>query len=207
MSTLYLILIKIGNKLEKLFKIASVILSFEVNDTAMNNRNKKLVLLTAALLTLSLIVGGLYIASAESVEHVDEDSNPPFRGPFGWRKPGGLWNFLNEEQRTELKEAIQALREEGSSLEDIREYIMNYLEEIGIEPVWPEVNGFGAFRPDLSEEQLEAWEQLRSDVQEYAEKRAGELGIELPPNGFLFPRMGRRARWGAGICLPKRGGS
>jgi hypothetical protein len=53
--------------------------------------------------------------------------------------------------------------------------------------------------PEMTEEQLEALQQLREDVQAYAQKRATELGLELPENGF-FGGRGMRFRGFMGGC-------
>ena len=159
----------------------------------MNKRNKTLVLSTVAIIAFSFIIGSIYLVSAESDEEENDNYFP--LSPFGIKKPGGMMGLLEEKQRTELKEGLDALREEGASCEEIREYIQNYMLEQGIEPPKPE-----QMRPELTEEQLELlYKQLQEDVQEYAEKRAEELGIELPKNhGFFAPgKCGgvRRGPW------------
>jgi hypothetical protein len=155
----------------------------------MNNRTKKITLSVIALLALSFIGGGFYIVSAEAPleEPFDEQ---PLRAFFGLR-PGCIVRQLSEEQRTELLNVIKDMREQGSTREEILDYVKEYLEENDIE----------CPRPELTEEQLEALEQLRKDVREYAENRAEELGIELPPmRGPFFHRFGMMARWRRGHC-------
>jgi len=179
----------------------------EVEKTLMNVMNNKLALYLGTLLAFSLFVGSIYIVSADSANMVDEDLDSPFSCPIGWRRRGGVWKLLDEEQRSELQEELEALREEGATFKEIQEYIRNYLEKNGIEYNWPELpeeTGPKPLRPELTEEELEAWEQFRSDVREYAVKRAEELGLELPKNGgFPFFRWGRWPNRGAGICEPR----
>jgi len=155
----------------------------------MNNKNKTIALSLAAILTLSFIAGGFYLVSADPP--LEEPVNGlPFKGFFGWQ-PGCVLQQLTEEQRTELMETIREMREEGSTREEIRDYVQEYLEENDIQCPWP----------GLTEEEKEAWRQLRSDVREYAESRAEELGIELPPwRGPFFHRARRAARWRRGFC-------
>jgi hypothetical protein len=163
----------------------------------MNKRNKTLVLSTIAILAFSFIIGSIYLASAESYEE-ENDAYPSFT-PFGWKKPGGMMGLLDDEQKAELKESIEALQHEGASFEEIREYVRNYIEEQGIELPDPE-----QMKPELTEEQLELYEQLRKDVQEYAEKRAEELGIELiPHHGFFNPGKCGRYNWGKRFFMPE----
>ncbi|MBD3206058.1 hypothetical protein GF319_06910 [Candidatus Bathyarchaeota archaeon] len=155
----------------------------------MNKKNRKIALSLAALLAVSFIAGGFYIVSAD--QPLEEPTNAPSLGGFfGWH-PGCILHQLTEEQRTELMESISEMREEGSTREEIREYVKGYLEDNEIYCPWSE----------LSEEEKEAWRQLRSDVREYAESRAEELGIELPPwRGPFFHRVHRVARWRRGFC-------
>lgn len=148
----------------------------------MNGRNKVIALTSVLLLTLSLVVGGAYVASADTDQDDAPSSNPP-EFMNGWRR-GPFVGCLEEEQRQELKETLDAMREEGATFDEIREYVQAYLEELGVE----------CRRPELSDEQLDALQQLRDEIQElrnsgatpeeikeYLDQKAEELGIELPP--------------------------
>jgi hypothetical protein len=153
----------------------------------MNKTYKKAALIATLVLVLSLAVGGIYLASAQTEEEIV--NSLPFFGRFRRGFDGPMFGALDEELRAEMQETIQAMREEGASCEEIREYIQGFLEENGIEPQ----------RPELTEEQLEALQQLHEDVQAYAQKRAEELGLELSENGFLFGH-GMRFRGFRGSC-------
>ncbi|MBN2336379.1 hypothetical protein JXL21_12535 [Candidatus Bathyarchaeota archaeon] len=166
----------------------------------MNKNRKALALTSVLLLTLTIAVGGLYLASADAGEDDATSSDPP----QGWLRPrmgGRMMGSLDEELRTELMDTVQAMSDEGATREEIAEYVKSFLEENGVEPC-----------PQLSEEQLEAMQQLREDVEAYAEQRAEELGIELPPMGFFGggrmgsshgPRMGFGFRGQRGACSPE----
>jgi hypothetical protein len=148
------------------------------------NKTQKTIVLSAVLiLAFSLTLGGIILISAETEqEDTYASDNPVFRHKRGPR----FMSMLSDEQRTELDEAIQAMREANATEDEIREYIENFLEENGVEfepPVAPE-------RPELSDEQLELLEQLREDVKSYAQQRAEELGLDLPEDFFSFGRGG-----------------
>jgi hypothetical protein len=153
----------------------------------MHKTRKKVALFTALVLALTLAVGGIYLVSAETGEEASDSATlfGRFRRGFG----GPMLGAVDDELRAEMQETIKAMRDEGASFEEIREYIQGFLEENGIEPK----------RPELTEEQLEAYQQLREDVKAYAQKRAAELGLELPENGFLGGR-GMRFRGFIGGC-------
>ena len=145
----------------------------------MNKTYKKAALITTLVLALSLAVGGIYLASAQTEdENVD---SLPFFGRFRRGFDGPMFGAIDEELRAGMQETIQAMRGEDASCEEIREYIQGFLEENDIE----------SKRPELTEEQLEALQQLHEDVQAYAQKRAEELGLELSENGLFFGHMMR----------------
>ena len=155
----------------------------------MNGRKKSITLASVLLLAISLLMGSIYFASAESEEE-NTTSSPYLMG--SWRMRGhSLFGVLNEDQRQELKETIEMMREEGATSEEIRNYIKEYLDDIGIE--------FQA--PELTEEQLQGLEQLRAEIQELIKQRTEELGIDFPlmENGFGFGFrgwLGRGFRFG-----------
>ena len=63
-----------------------------------------------------------------------------------WRR-GPFVGCLDEDQRQELKETLDAMREEGATFDEIREYVQAYLEELGIElPLRRQARGFGGFK-------------------------------------------------------------
>jgi hypothetical protein len=139
----------------------------------MNKRNA-IILTSVLLLTFSFLAGGIIISSADTSEENDKVSeNPPIKHYRGFCGP--MFGAIDDELRVEMHETIKKMKDEGAIFEEIREYIQNFLIENGIEPK----------RPELTEEQLEALKQLREDVRAYAEKRAAELGLELPENGFF----------------------
>jgi len=147
----------------------------------MNERNKALALTSVLLLMLSFVVGGVFMASADTDQDDAPGSNPP-EFMNGWRR-GPFVGCIDEEQRQELQETLDAMREEGATFDEIREHVQAYLEELGVE----------CQRHELSDEQLEALLQLRDEIQElrdsgatpeeireYLDQKAEELGIELP---------------------------
>jgi len=151
------------------------------------------------LLTITLTVGGLYLVSAETSEDNATSSDAP-QGWLRWRMGGRMMGSLDEELRSELMSSVQAMRDEGATREEIAKYVKSFLDENGVESC-----------PELSEEQLEAMQQLREDVEAYAEQRAEELGIELPPMGILGgghmgfshgPKMSFGFRGQRGPCGP-----
>jgi hypothetical protein len=150
--------------------------------------HKKAALFTALVIAFSLAVGGIYLVSAQ-IEDEDSSDSIPFFGRVRRGFGGPMFGVLDEELRVEMQETIQAMRDEGASPEEIREYIKVFLEENGIEHQMPE----------FTEEQLEALHQLREDVKAYAQKRAAELGLELPEHGF-FGGRGMKFRGFMGGC-------
>jgi hypothetical protein len=154
--------------------------------------HKKATLIATLVLVFSLSVGGIYIVSAQT-EGEEGFGSVPFFDRFRRGFGGPMFGALDEELRVELQETILAMRDEGASSEEIREYIKGFMEENGVE----------SHMPELTEEQQEALKQLREDVQAYAQKRAEELGLELPENGF-FGGRGMRFRGFMGSCGFKR---
>ena len=147
----------------------------------MNGRNKTLALTSVLLLMLSVVVGGVYMASAETDQDDAPGSNPP-ELMNSWRR-GLFVGCLDEGQRQELKETLSARREEGATFDEIRKYVKDYLEGLGVE----------CQRPELSDDQLEALQQLKEEIQElresgatpeeireYLDQKAEELGVEPP---------------------------
>jgi len=138
----------------------------------LNGRTKATALTSVLLLALSLVGGGLYVVAAESDQDNATVSNPPtFMG--GWRMRGHFLGGLDEEQRQEFKETIDAMREEGATQEEIRAYIQEYLEGLGVE----------CQMPQLTDEQVEGLRQLRVEIQELVQRRLGELCIDAPLMG------------------------
>ena len=147
----------------------------------MNGRNKTLVLTSVLLLMLSVVAGGIYMASAETDLDDAPGSDPP-KFMNGWRR-GPFVGCLDEGQRQELKETLSEMREEGATFDEIREHVQAYLEELGVE----------CQKPELSDEQIEALQQFREELQELREggatpeeikehlnQKAEEFGVELP---------------------------
>jgi len=89
---------------------------------------------------------------------------------------------LDEEQRQELKETIDTMREEGATQEEIRAYIQEYIEGLGVE----------CQMLQLTDEQVEGLKQLRAEIQELVQRRLGELGIDAPlmGHGLGFGHIG-----------------
>lgn len=156
-------------------------------------------------LTLFLVVGGVYTASADTDQDDAPGSYPP-EFVNRWRR-GPFVGCLDEEQRQELKETLDAVREEGATFDEIREYVQAYLEELGIGFQMPELPQ----RPELTDEQLEALRRLRDEIQElrdsgatpeeikeYLDQKAEELGIELPLRHHATGLCGFRGALGRG---------
>jgi len=149
----------------------------------LNERNKTIALTSMLLLMLSVVVGGIYMASADTDQDDAPGSNPP-EFMNGWRR-GPFVGRLDEGQRQELKETLSEMREEGVTFDEIRENVQAYLEELGVE----------CQRPELTDEQHEALQQLREEIQELREggatpeeirgsltQKLEEFGVELPLN-------------------------
>ena len=168
-------MIKIWWKIEKPFKTDSPTHKLGGEKTRMNKTNKTYALITILILTLSL--GGIYMVSAETEE--EDIAIAPLWMPR--RGFGPMFGSLDDPLMEELKETVQTMRDEGVTREEIREYIQDFLEENGIEPV----------KPELNEEQLALMKQLHEEVREFAQQRAEELGLEMSGKDFIMrPRMG-----------------
>lgn len=154
----------------------------------LNRRTKATALSSVLLLALSLVGGSLYMVAAESDQDNATVSNPP-TCMGGWRMRGHFLDGLDEEQRQELKETVDAMRAEGATREEIRAYIQEYLKELGVE----------CQVPQLTDEQLEGLEQLRAEVEELIKQRLEELGIDESFMGRL-PGFSHRG----GVC-PNKG--
>jgi DNA-binding transcriptional regulator YhcF (GntR family) len=110
--------------------------------------------------------------------------------------PRGPQLDLTEEQKQELKQLRQELREAGASREEIHEAIRDQLEAWGIDPPERRMGRRGP-RPDLTEGQKQELKQLRQELREAGASREEireairdqleEWGIEPPER-----RMGRR---------------
>jgi len=149
------------------------------------------------------------MASADTDQDDAPGSDPP-EFMNRWRR-GPFVGCLDEEQRQELKETLDAMREEGATFDEIREYVQAYLEELGIECQRPELPDELHQRPELTDEQLEAIRQLRDEVQELRDsgatpeeikecldQKAEELGIELPLRHHAMGLCGFRGALGRG---------
>ena len=147
----------------------------------MNGRNKTLALTSVLLIMLSVVAGGVYMASAETDQNEAPSSNPP-KSMNRWRR-GPFVGCLDEGQRQELRETLEEMREEGATFDEIREYVQAYLKELGVE----------CQRHELTNDQQEVLQQLREEIQElreggatpeeireYLDQKAEELGIEPP---------------------------
>jgi len=167
--------------------------------------NKTLALGTVLLLTLSLAVGGIGLVSA----HPSDSDSPEGEVNRGDR----LIDIIGEEAALELGDTVLAMREAGSTFEEVREYVHSYLEELGVE--LPGDKGIGRGRGRLGKTPLieqigeETLQELRDAVHDMREAGASheeihdyihtvleELGVELPEpqcEGFhLGKGMGRR---------------
>jgi len=71
------------------------------------------------------------MASADTDQDDAPGSNPP-EIMNSWRR-GPFVGCIDEEQRQELQETLDAMREEGATFDEIREYVQAYLEELGVE--------------------------------------------------------------------------
>jgi len=145
------------------------------------NKTKKTIALTSVLLiTLALVVGGITMVYAETDQ--DETDIVPHQSRFGWKMHGPFMGCLDEEQRQEMKDIIDEMREEDAAPEEIRETIKEFMDENGIE----------CQKPELTEEQLEALKELREKMKEKREN--GEFH-----EGMRGPRMGLGRRGGTGF--------
>ena len=146
----------------------------------MNGRTKAVALASVLLIALSFVGGSLYLAAAKSNQ--DDATTDPPSVMGGWRMRGLMLGCLDEEQRQELKETIDAMRDEGATQEEIKAYIQEYLEGLGVEYKMPQ----------LTDEQVEGLRQLRAEVQELIQRRLGELGIDrsFMGRGLGFGHMG-----------------
>lgn len=151
----------------------------------MNRRTKTVALASVLIVALSLVAGSLYLVAAES-DQDDAAVFNPLRRIGGWRMRGPMLGFLDEEQRQELMGAIEAMRDEGAAPDEIRAYIRECLEGLGVECPEPR-----AAKPQLTDEQLEGLGRLRAEVEELIRQRLEELGIDKPFMGRL-PGLGSR---------------
>jgi len=149
--------------------------------------SKATALTSVLLLALSLAGDCIYFVAAESDQDDATVNDPPTR-LGGWMRRNHFLEGLDEEQRQELMETIDSMRDEGATQEEIREYIQAYLEELGIEYQEPSTT-----RPQLTDEQLEGLEQLRAEVEELIKQRLEELGIDESLAGDL-PGFSLRGR-------------
>jgi len=133
---------------------------------------KATALASVLLLALSLVGGGLYIVAAESNQDDATVLNPP-TSIGGWRMRGLILYGLDEEQRRELKDTVDAMRDEGATRDEIMVYVRGYPKEHGVE--YPEPQTTGA---RLMDEQIEGLRQLRSEIRELVRRRLGELSID-----------------------------
>ena len=171
--------------------------------------NKTLALGTVLLLTLSLAVGGIGRVSAHNPDALPQTG--------GEGRGGRLIDLIGDEAALELHDAVLAMREEGSTFEEIRDYVQGYLEGLGVE--LPGAQGIWRGRgkpgktPLIDQIGEEALQELRDAVQDMRETGASheeirdfihssleELGVELPePRGegfHLGKGMGRRGFMG-----------
>src|SRR4030042_1805591 len=137
----------------------------------MKGRTKAVALTSVLLIALSLVGGSMYLAAAESNQDDADTGLPIVMG--GWRTRGLFLDCLDEEQRQELREAVDAMRVEGCTQEEIRAYVQEYLEGLGIEYQMPR----------LTDEQVEGLRQLRAEIQELVQRRLGELGVDAALTG------------------------
>ena len=132
---------------------------------------------------------------------------------------------IGEETLQELRDTVEAMREAGSSHEEIHTYVVSYLDELGVELPEPQGKGpqgrkgmkhdrlFGEKSPLIDQIGEETLQELRDTVQamrdaeasheeirEYIHDSLEELGVELPePKGdgaHLGKGMGRRGFMG-----------
>ena len=136
---------------------------------------------------------------ARAHDFVDEDGDgindvETFKHRSGKRGRRGIARLLTEEQRTALKETVDALKAEGATDEEIRAAVDGLFEEFGVERP-------GGFLRSLTDEQRAAVKEkvssLRVDGATDEEIQAAvntlfeELGVE-PPEGWQF--RSRRSR-------------
>jgi len=143
----------------------------------------------------------------------------PFTGMRGgahpWMNGFNFASSLSDEEIEQVKavlEEAKELRESGASLLEVREFIEAELEELGITlPERPE-------RPALTDEQMEALEELRQtieqmkldgasceEIREYVSGFLEELGLDFPRQGARVQRF-RGFRGGCGWRLPSSEG-
>lgn len=147
--------------------------------------NKKTLALGVLLLTLSTAIGGVYLVSAQP----DETTTPEGMG----RRKAHLIELIGEEAAHTLFDAVEAMREAGSTFEEIHEYVKDYLEELGVELPKPK-KGKGINKDWLIEQIGEEAAQTLHDtvqamrdegatheeVREYVDSYLEELGVERP---------------------------
>lgn len=149
----------------------------------MNKTKKTLALGTVLVLAVTLTLGGYILVSAQTTVDT-ETSETPY--PL-MHRPHGMESLsqLTDEQRAEVETTIQEMCELNATREEIRAYVDEYLEANGIDYYPPE-----KLMPEVSEEQMALLQQLQEEVREFAEKRAQELGLELPVDDFHFGPRG-----------------
>ena len=128
---------------------------------------------------------------ARAHDFVDEDGIndvETFKHRAGKRGRRGIARLLTEEQRTALKETVDALKAEGATDEEIRAAVDALFEEFGIERP-------GGFLRSLTDEQRAAVKEKVSslrvegatdeEIQAAVNTLFEELGVE-PPEGWQF---------------------
>jgi hypothetical protein len=136
------------------------------------NRRKTIGLTAILLLTLSFVIGGIYITSAQTEEGEDPNLSFP-RNIGGWRMRHFFFPQLDEDQAEALRDLIEEMKSEGAEHDEIKTAVEEYYEGIGLE----------FQRPELTDEQREGLEQLRAEIQELVKQRTEELGINFPVIG------------------------
>lgn len=155
----------------------------------MKTNKKTLALGMVLLLTLSA-VGGVYLVSAQP----DESTPPEGKG----RREEHLIELIGEEAAQALIDTVEAMREAGSTREEIHEYVQGYLAELGVELPEPKGKGHhnGWLVEQIGEEAAQALHDTvqamreegatHEEIREYVDSYLEELGVERPE-----PPMGK----------------
>lgn len=121
------------------------------------------------LITIGIIASILFIAGVEPGLPQAGFRPDPRKGFGRGRQHASFWAELTEAQQTELKEMIQAMRDDSTTREEIRDVVHAKLEEWGVEPPeHPRV--IDRLENQLTEEQKAELEALTQEMKENGAK-------------------------------------
>jgi DNA-binding transcriptional regulator YhcF (GntR family) len=146
-------------------------------------RNKMIIVIS--LLALVILVGGIFSTlNVFGVEKDDDGLKRRCKVPNPWMYD------LTDEQRQEIRDLLEELRESGATIEEVKEAIDLKLTEWGIEIPNKGMRQRQPWMPELTDEQREEIKQLieelkesgasREEIKEAVDAKLVEWNIEIP---------------------------